>query len=76
VAILPTLSELEERLEEVRARRAAILAAPLEHSTGRSSYSNAESVKALDREERRILDQIRAYYRRTGRIGPARREVW
>ncbi len=76
MAIQPTLAELEAELAAVRAKRTEILLAPLQHSTGRTSYDNTQNVKALDREETRLKGEIAAFKRRIGQIGPGRRELW
>lgn len=76
MSVYQSLSDLEEQLLEVRAARRAILKAPLRHSTGGTSYDNSENLKALEREEQRLISQIRAEKRRLGLVLPAVREVY
>lgn len=76
MALSLSLSDLEEQLEAIRAKRLELLGAPLKHATGRSSYDNSDNIAALDRQEQRLINCIRAKKRALGLIRPAAREVY
>ena len=71
-----SLSELEEQLAAIRARRVELLSKPLKHSTGRSSYDNSGALKELRIEEQAIIACIRAEKIRLGLVCPAVREIF
>lgn len=76
MAILPTISELEDQLAEIEALIAELLTVPLDGQVGRTRIGMKGNLEELRRQRAQLLGQIRAAKIRHGTLRPARREVY
>lgn len=74
MAITSTVSELEAELVAIDAKIKEFEDIPLSGTVGRTTLNMSKNIELLERRRERVIDELRATYRRAGRLGPARRE--